>query len=540
MCWSPQSSASFLVAVEEWISPWCERTGRRSSGWSGGSSRRRAGSSRRVVGRKVVARKLKRALRRSLPLASGKRPPLEESSRSRPRGHSSSVEKTPEWAQQEVRHVVLSDARLVKRLARLIGQFAAQPNASIPQACGTWGETKAAYRFFDNARVYPQQIRVGHQHACLERIGEHPLILGVHATTSLDYTTPPKTKEVGPLEHPQHHGVFVHSTLAVTPEGVPLGILGQQVWARDPDTVGQRHPRKERPFPEKESFRGYAAEQEMLAALPKEVRTVTVADRESDIYALVQAPRRKGADLLIRTSWDRRGDDPQQHLWATVNATPIQGRTLLRLRRTPNRKPRTALLSVRFARVCLLPPKKRPVQDNLRPQWVHAGFADEEAAPQGVEPVSWMLLTTLPVETFSEALQYLQWYTYRWLVERYHFILESGCRIEERQLGTGMRLQRCLAVYTSVAWRVLWLTYLARETPTASCELALSREEWEALWCIHHNVAVPQRSLPPSNKRFCGSPNWEDSSPENETEPPVPKCFGKDCSVSTTTPKCGD
>lgn len=444
----------------------------------------------------MLARKLKRALRRSLRLAPGKPPPLEESSRSRPRRRTSSVEETPAWASQEVRHVVLPDARLVKRLARLIGQFAAQPSASIPQACGTWGETKAAYRFFDNQRVYPQQIRVGHQQACLERIEEHPLILGVQDTTSLDYTTHPQTTQVGPLEHPQHHGLFVHSTLAVTPEGVPLGMLGQQVWARDPDTVGLRHQRKERPFPEKESFRWYAAEQEMLAVLPKEVRTVTVADRESDIYELFQAPRRKGADLLIRASWDRRVDDPQQHLWATVTATPIQGWTLLGLRRTPDRTPRTALLGVRFARVRLLPPKKRAAQDHLRPQRINAVFAQEEGAPQGVEPVSWMLLTTLPVETLSDALQYLQWYTCRWLVERYHFILKSGCRIEERQLGTGMRLERCLAVYTIVAWRILWLTYLARETPTASCELALSKEEWEALWCIHHHVAVPPKEPP--------------------------------------------
>jgi len=288
----------------------------------------------------------------------------------------------------------------------------------------------------------------------------------------------------------------VHSTLAVTPEGVPLGILGQQVWARDPDTVGQRHHRKERAFTEKESFRWYAAEQDMLAALPKEVRIVTVADRESDIYDLFQSPRRKGADLLIRASWDRRVTPPQQHLWEAVKATPIQGHTLLGLRRTPDRKPRTALLGVRFTRVCLLPPTKRPAQDNLRPQWVNAVFAEEEAPPQGVKPVSWMLLTTLPVETLPEALQCLQWYAYRWLVERYHFILKSGCRIEERQLGTGMRLERCLAVYTIVAWRVLWLTYLARETPTASCELALSREEWEALWCIHHHVAIPPKEPP--------------------------------------------
>ena len=136
ICWSPQSSASFVVAVEEWLFPWCERTGRRPRDRSRGCSRRHTESSRRGVGYKRVTRKLKRALGWSLPYACGKPLPPERAARWRPRSPTSWVE-TPEWAHQEVRHVALRDARLVQRLARLIGQFAAQPSASIPQACGT-------------------------------------------------------------------------------------------------------------------------------------------------------------------------------------------------------------------------------------------------------------------------------------------------------------------------------------------------------------------------------------------------------------------
>lgn len=416
--------------------------------------------------------------------------------RTRSRSPSGVLTPVPQWALEEVQDAALGDARLNRRLPRLLGQVAAQPTASIPQACGTWAATKAAYRFFDNTKVTPPKIHQAHQAACIGRIEEHPLILAVQDTTSLDFTHHPQTQEVGPLENPTHQGLRVHSTLAVSPEGVPLGVLGHHVWTRDPQDVGKRHRRRERAFEEKESSRWLNAEQAMLSVLPADLQVVTIADREADIYDLFAAPRRAGAHLLIRAAWDRRVEPPHQHLWATLQARPIQGRIGVDLPRADDRPPRRAHLTVRFASVGIRPPKHRPAKEGLRPVPLQAIFIQEEAAPASVAPISWMLLTTVPVETLEDALHGLRWYTYRWRVERYHFVLKSGCRIEQRQLETGARLRRCLAVYAIVAWRLLWLTYVARQTPTASCEVAFTRDEWQALYCAHHQVSRPPNDPP--------------------------------------------
>jgi hypothetical protein len=102
--------------------------------------------------------------------------------------------------------------------------------------------------------------------------------------------------------------------------------------------------------------------------------------------------------------------------------------------------------------------------------------------PEGEKAVHWLLLTNLPVETAEQARQITTWYSLRWLSERLHYVLKSGCRLEASQLSQAVRLERLLAVYTLVAWRILWLTYQARITPDAPCTLALQPAEWQALY----------------------------------------------------------
>jgi len=114
----------------------------------------------------------------------------------------------------------------------------------------------------------------------------------------------------------------------------------------------------------------------------------------------------------------------------------------------------------------------------------------EQAPQDGEAPIEWMLLTTLPITTFEEGLQCLIWYTYRWRIERYHYILKSGCQIEKLQLETKDRLMRALAVYSIVASRLLRLTYQVRETPEAPCTEALTESEWRALYAITHKTTV--------------------------------------------------
>ena len=106
-------------------------------------------------------------------------------------------------------------------------------------------------------------------------------------------------------------------------------------------------------------------------------------------------------------------------------------------------------------------------------------------------------MATLPVETFLQAEQCVRWYRCRWLIERYHFVLKSGCRLEDLQLETAARLERALATYCIVAWRLLWLTYQARETPEVSCEVVFQPHEWQALYAITQRTTLLP-ATPPS------------------------------------------
>lgn len=124
-------------------------------------------------------------------------------------------------------------------------------------------------------------------------------------------------------------------------------------------------------------------------------------------------------------------------------------------------------------------------------------LAQEENPPSSVRPISWLLLTTLEIHRFEDAARCVEWYTYRWLIERYHYVLKSGCGIEQLQLETASRLHMALATYSIVAWRLLWLTYEARANPDLPCDTVLAVCEWQALCAtISKNPTPPAQ--PPS------------------------------------------
>ena len=137
----------------------------------------------------------------------------------------------PAWSAQEFAGIQLGDARLEGRVLRVSADFAAQPQATIPQACGDWASTKAAYRLFDNPKVEPAALLAPHQQHSRERMVGYPLVLGVQDTCYLNYTSHPSTQGLGSIgaEADGQMGLIVHSTLAVTPEGLPLGLLTQQI-----------------------------------------------------------------------------------------------------------------------------------------------------------------------------------------------------------------------------------------------------------------------------------------------------------------------
>jgi hypothetical protein len=390
---------------------------------------------------------------------------------------------------------------LNRRLVKLVDDLLHAPEASVPQASGDWAATKAAYRFWDNPRVRPDRIRAAHRDGTRERISAHEAgpVLAVQDTTNLDFTDHPGTTGLGYLAGKHRRGLWLHSALAVTAAGVPLGLIDQRTWTRDPSALGKRALRNKKETAEKESQRWLDALAATEAALPAETTVVTVADREADFYDLFAAPRRPGSHLLIRAKPRRRVRHVERLLGAAVRANPAAGTIRVDLRRGDDRPPRRATLTVRFAALDIAPPSTHPRRKHLPHLRLTAILVEEEGPPAGRKPVRWWLVTTLPVATLADAERAVRWYTLRWLVERYHYTLKSGCRVERLELETAERLDRAVATYAVVAWQLLWLTYEARRAPEGSCEAVLPREAWQLMHrVVHKKEPVP--ATPPSLK----------------------------------------
>ena len=400
------------------------------------------------------------------------------------------------WAAVEFGEAELGDARLTARLVQLAAAVGAQPGASLPQAMGQEpGAVKAAYRFFANADADADAIVASHVRATDARVAAEPLVLAVQDTTLLDFTAHPGTAGLGPLGNRHQRGLLAHTTLALSPERLPLGLLAQQVFVRDEVAAAPR-ARKQQPVAEKESATWLRSVEAVAAAACPTTRFVRVGDREADVYDLFLLERPPRVDLLVRSAQDRRVEAPDRFLRATGAAARGAATTTVAIPPRGGQPGREATLVVRHCPVVLRPPTHRAAE-SLAPVAVWAVLAREEDPPAGQDPLDWLLLTTRPVSGGADALERVAWYTARWGIETLHKVLKSGCRIEAKQLGTADRLTRCLALYSVVAWRVLYAVILARAVPDAPCTTLLDPDEWAALYCITHRTTVLPPAPPP-------------------------------------------
>lgn len=390
-----------------------------------------------------------------------------------------------DWAEEEFGQAALGDARLSQRLCILARDFYARPQSNVPQSTnGDRAKSKAAYRFFDHQKVNLQSVLQPHYAATQTRVARERVVLAVQDSTSLNYSPHPATENLGPIgPHAEHViGLMVHDTMAFNLAGTPLGLLDLQCWARDPAQFGKNHRRKKLPLEQKESvkwLRSVEAVARVQAQCPQ-TQIVSVGDREADIYELfVWAQAEPGRpQLLIRAAQNRCLQETSEKLWAELAAQPLAGIKTVRLPRRGSRPARTAQLAVRTAPVELRAPA---AQGPLPAVSLWAVWACETDGPPGMEPVEWMLLTTVPVQDFAQADEKLDWYAQRWGIEVYHRTLKSGCRIEQRQLGCADRIEGCLGIDLVVAWRIFHLTKLGRATPEVPCTVYFEPMEWQAL-----------------------------------------------------------
>ena len=408
-----------------------------------------------------------------------------------------------DWAEEEFGGASLGDARLRERLLLLARDFYARPQANLPQACQTRARTKAAYYFLEHPETSMDALLKPHYEATRQRVAAEPWVFAVQDTTFLNYSAHPETDDLGPIGSDQKIiGLVLHSTLAFNAAGTPLGFLDVQCWARDPQEFGKRSKRKELPIAEKESMKWLKSFQQVAEVQGRtpSTRLVSVGDREADIYELFKLAlgEENAPGLLVRAERDRLlpgGARTFVALGGAASAGRHSGSPSAAAGQAAGAggAAATALCASHLARAA----RQRNAGRVDALGRAGAGRGSSRGIPT---PLRWMLLTTCPVESFADACEKVSWYTLRWGIEVYHRTLKSGCKIEQRQLGTAERIEACLAIDLVVAWRIFHLAKLGREVPDVPCSVYFEEAEWKALLAyITHNPKPPESDL-----RACG------------------------------------
>ena len=303
-------------------------------------------------------------------------------------------------------------------------------------------------------------------------------------------------------------GLELHTTLAVNPDGVALGVLRAAFDAPAPPNPPAEGEPTPKPREERKSFRWIEGLRDCAQAAEQlpQTRVVCAMDREADFLDLFIARRAHApqVDLLVRAKVDRvlgkektpDGQTVSRHLFDQVRNAPARGDARVEVQRLSarakaskqarkdRRAARVAEVTLRYQQVALPCPGAAPVE-----LWVV--HVREEQPPPTAEPLEWFLLTTLRVTSAVDATRILQWYALRWRIEEYFRVLKSGCKVEELQHHTAERLERAMAIKMVIGWRIQLMVQLGREVPDLPGDLLFSDGELRVLATFARSRKLP-------------------------------------------------
>lgn len=398
-------------------------------------------------------------------------------------------EESKTWLDDELAACMFRDVRLGRRLRLLVERLWNGVGETIPLVCQDWANTKAAYRFFSNERVSEAAILAGHFQSTAKRFAAcNGPVLVLQDTTAFSFQrddpgavgTPYKSVVRGvPRKRTLTQcGILMHSSLAVTTEGLPLGLAAIKFWSRSQfkgcNALKRTINPTRVPIEQKESIRWLENLRQSTQLFRDPGRCVHVGDRESDIYELFCTAQELHTHFLVRTCVDRLAGDGQHTIADEIGEVQVKG-----LHRVVvgdgDGKQSEVVLELRYRRIDVLPPIGK--QKNYPALSLTVIHATERDAPENRKAIDWKLITDLPVASSQDAIEKLDWYAQRWKIETFHKILKSGCKAEDSKLRTAERLTNLIAVFCIVSWRVFWMTMINRFEPNASPVLALNETE---------------------------------------------------------------
>jgi hypothetical protein len=387
--------------------------------------------------------------------------------------------------------------------------MAKQAGSSLAKSCdGDQAALLGGYRLMRNGAVKPEAIRAG-GFARVAGLAQTPeLLLAVEDTTSISYphAVASGLGLTGGKQTAKRNGFMVHSVLLLDAQSeCTVGLIAQRHWCRDPASYGKNHTRRQRTYQDRESYKWERASVDMAQCLgPAMQRTISVCDRESDIYDYLWHKHRNSQRFVVRAQANRRLLDSESKLFDTLqrDATALCGYTVA-IPQRGGRKARAANVLLRTATLDFLVPDGSSVaEESLR---IHVILAEEVDAPTLSEPLHWVLLTTEVVDDAQAALQVVRYYELRWRIEDYHKAWKSGIGVERQRFQSMGNLERMLVVTAFLAVRLLQLRGLLdkpADTDGTTCGQVLSEDEWKVLWVsTEPNKPLP-KTAPPAHWAF--------------------------------------
>ena len=387
------------------------------------------------------------------------------------------------WVGKEFETLSFNSKRLEKRFKVAMSDISDQPSLSIWLAAGSRANAKAIYRMLANEKCSKESILSAHRDALNARSIGMPILLAIQDTMSVNYGTHSKTKGIG-YNCEQSLGINVHSCVFFTPDGIPMGMSSQSVITRENcNSKEKTHQEKRlRPIEEKESYRWLESIQTASANAPDEAQLIHIADREGDIYELYAFAERIDERFVIRAIHDRI-DTNNVHIIQSLRDTAPVCKTVVTVpaNHKTKSKEREAVLSVQYQIFDIKRPHIRngtEVEPTLQLTMLRLA---EDSPPEGNNPIEWLLITNLDVKNADDALKIAGYYKQRWKIERFHFVLKSGCTIEKIQQRSVDGIELVIFMYSIISIHIMQLTFLARTAPEMPCDLIFDEIEWKLL-----------------------------------------------------------
>lgn len=427
---------------------------------------------------------------------------------------------TERWVDEEFGDVCFGDKRLEKRFRSIVTDLGRRCGKTLASSFDSWSKIKGSYRFFANSRVSVSAMLAPHINRTIQRIRTHDIVLLAQDTTYFDFTSRKKTEGLDLTNRSKlgkhTKGLMLHNTLAVTPCGLPLGLLDQRFIDRK-QLFGKNAAEKKQIRHCNEAIDGKESRRwiDIIRLCHERMdfgtcRTVHVCDREGDIYELFRDSQLLGENVLIRAARNRaidktkRREAPTQWLFDKFQSRRAQARTTIRIQVNGRKKYRDAILSITYLPISMPPPpnKTAPKDGAKLPMVQLNAIMATEKQRDNADKIHWVLLTNLPIEDSEAAIEKVSWYAKRWQIEIFHKVLKSGCAVEKAQLEKAQRLKNYIVLKSLVAWRLMWLSNLKEQNGERPCDEVLERIEWVLLSRKMNKSSKAPKEVPTVKQAF--------------------------------------